>query len=292
MEWRECEIPDHILKIQKRKKIQILIQGESPMIRKTEQRRQETGLIFHLFTLIELLIVIAIIAILASMLLPALNNAREKTRTVSCLNNVRQIGTALASYTIDHREYYPPLFFGASDWGADHITWIDQIAPYLKLPEFKTGEGGYRTYGEKSIVRCPTQKTWNGSGHKSSYGYNANFFGNANYIFYGTYSARTGSGIKNSFIRYPSRQLTHCDTWYSAASLNDRSDGKYYFYENSEFAFRHNRRANSLFADTHAESLDYHYLGEANPMNYPCNMSYDNLPRTNGSPWTYGFSPY
>jgi prepilin-type N-terminal cleavage/methylation domain-containing protein len=80
------------------------------------------------FTLVELLVVIAIIGLLVSLLLPAVQAAREAARRVQCTNHLKQIGLATQNFH-DAQKGIPPAYLS----GTGHATWLVLIMPYLEL---------------------------------------------------------------------------------------------------------------------------------------------------------------
>ncbi len=90
------------------------------------------------FTLIELLVVIAIIAILAAMLLPALSKAREKARTISCVNNQKQVVLAYTLYSVDNEDYVPGGYGSLQCY--PNVSAVAHLVPYLGGPTLDSSE--------------------------------------------------------------------------------------------------------------------------------------------------------
>ena len=144
------------------------------------------------FTLIELLIVIAIIAILASMLLPALNKAREQSKSIKCVSNLKQISNGVNFYATDYAGWAPNHDYP----GVTYQSWANTLTLLKYTP------GGQKTTlaAPKGVYICPSQPNpdlpWGLPG--DSFPKFSNIFGNNG----GSYFRSTHYGI-NSNLAYP-----------------------------------------------------------------------------------------
>ena len=213
------------------------------------------------FTLIEMLIVIAIIAILASMLLPALNKAKEKAQAVSCINSAKQIVLSCNQY--------------ANDFGFLPLNNDDSIPLEKGRPVYVLWQSGYlknrNIFKYGCAVRRPRQEArftpqqYAESVFTTRYGYNpyvGYIQGGQVYIHpFGNYVC---TPVRLGRIVNPSHKALISDT-----SRDDAASMDYVRYysdittENSSGRsfYCHNSRSNFAFIDGHAEAVAYQNIG-------------------------------
>jgi prepilin-type N-terminal cleavage/methylation domain-containing protein/prepilin-type processing-associated H-X9-DG protein len=182
----------------------------------------------HGFTLVELLVVIGIIAVLVSILLPALNRARESAKAVTCASNLKQIGAAMAMYTNDNNDYTPRFRYDSqANAPGPYYEWSQAIQNYLatRIIGVNNFNAGGVEETKQNVFMCPSAKA--NRGRFVNWTVNPISYMPDSYTMYHNYwsVATKDYHIKAGSIKFRSRQIAVAETWLGTASGWDLIEG-------------------------------------------------------------------